>query len=80
MCLIRKEFFFKVCWLKLENPSVGGDILPGFCEDGKANVGSSREGRPEKDKNIQNTETRLGSPGFNRPSLCQKPTLHHYNC
>ena len=28
--------------------------MPGFCEDGKANAGSSREGRPEKDKNIQN--------------------------
>ena len=30
--------------------------MPGFCEDGKANSGSSREGRPEKDKNIQNIE------------------------
>jgi hypothetical protein len=28
--------------------------LPGFCEDGKANAGSSREGRPENDKNIEN--------------------------
>ena len=65
-----KRVFHQDCWLKLENPSVGGDILPGFCEDRKGNVGSSREGRPEKDKNIQNTETRRGSPVCNRPSPC----------
>ena len=36
--------------------NVEGNILPWFFEDGKANAESSREGRPEKDKNIQNIE------------------------
>ena len=40
----------------MKEKKVRGNILPGFCEDRKANVGSSRDGRPEKDKNIQNIE------------------------
>ena len=35
---------------------VDGNILPGFCEARKANAESSRQGRPKKDKNIQNIE------------------------
>ena len=39
-----------------QNMCVEESILPGFCEDGKANSVSSREGRTEKDKHIQNVK------------------------
>ena len=44
------------CCFRVKERKVDGNILPGFCEDRKENVGSSREGKPEKDKNIQNIE------------------------
>ena len=51
-----KEIVSEGCCFRVKDKKVGGNILPGFCEDRKANVGSLRDGRPEKDKNIQNIE------------------------
>ena len=47
-CPARALFLLQLFIIKVD-----GNILPGFFEDGKANAESSREGRPEKDKNIQ---------------------------
>ena len=54
-----KEILSEACCFRVKEKKVRGNILPGFCEDRKANVGSSWDGRPEKDKNIQNIEINI---------------------